>query len=203
MNDQPLSKEFPLLVQRDDINEHDLAIVDSLLRINDYQSEDLKANGRMMDSRNVFTGVSRIESSNVDDRSNIRRRFSHLRSLIEKINQIQLTKQALIMIIVNILMMGILIVVSQLSKRSSVDIPIDTEGTIFERIYQMMIDSLFVIEIMLVKRGEPHGGPGGEDLYDDAEIATLRFNDTITRVMASQSVDLSGLFVCQKSRYFP
>lgn len=58
-----------------------------------------------------------------------------------------------------------------------------------------------MIEILLVKRGEPHGGPGGEDLWDDAEIATLRFNDTINRVMGSQSVDLSGLFRI-KNKFF-
>jgi hypothetical protein len=44
-----------------------------------------------------------------------------------------------------------------------------------------------------MKRGDPFGGPGGEELWDDAEIATLTFNDTITSVTASQSFDLAGL----------
>ncbi len=42
-------------------------------------------------------------------------------------------------------------------------------------------------------RGDPYGGPGGDDLWDDAEIATLTFNDTITRVIGTESVDLSGI----------
>jgi hypothetical protein len=44
-----------------------------------------------------------------------------------------------------------------------------------------------------MKRGNAYGGPGGDKFWDDAEIATLTFNDTITRVTASQSVDLAGI----------
>jgi hypothetical protein len=50
------------------------------------------------------------------------------------------------------------------------------------------------IEILVMKIGDPYGGPGGEELWDDAEKATLTFNDTIIRITASQSVDLAGLF---------
>ena len=74
--------------------------------------------------------------------------------------------------------------------------------------------SLF-LEVLVMKRGAPYGGPGGEDLWDDAEIAALTFNDTIIRVTASQSVDLAGVsrnglilnkhpfsFFFQENRYY-
>jgi len=44
-----------------------------------------------------------------------------------------------------------------------------------------------------MKRGNAYGGPGGDKFWDDAEIAALTFNDTITRVTASQSVDFAGI----------
>ena len=55
-----------------------------------------------------------------------------------------------------------------------------------------MISLSLIVEVLVMKRGQPYGGPGGDNLWDDAEIATLTFNDTITRVSASQSVDLAG-----------
>jgi len=46
-----------------------------------------------------------------------------------------------------------------------------------------------IIEVLVMKRGDPFGGPRDEELRDDAEMTTLTFNDTMTSVTASQSFD--------------
>jgi hypothetical protein len=90
-------------------------------------------------------------------------------------------------------MILILLLVYQVLKRLSHDVLIDVEGKLFRSINKLFYFSL-IIEILVMKRGDIFGGPGGEELWDDAEIATLTFKDTITSITASQSFDLAGLF---------
>lgn len=131
MNDQQM-KEFPLFTTRDDLEETDRACIRPLLSISDRQMSEV------FQPLEKFTEQISIPSlemkTNERSLSMEKKTTSKIRILLEKISRIQMTKHALIMIIVNILMLGLLIVVSQLSNRSSIDIPIDTEGLIFRLI---------------------------------------------------------------------
>ena len=120
MNDQQM-KEFPLLTTRDGVEETDRASFHPLLSMSDRQMSE------------VFQPLEKFNEQ-ISILSSEKKTTSKIRILLEKINRIQVTKHALIMIIVNILMLGLLIVVSQLSNRSSIDIPIDTEGLILRLI---------------------------------------------------------------------
>lgn len=120
MNDQQM-KEFSLLTTRDDLEETDRVCIRPLLSISDRQISEVF---QPLDKFTEQTSEMNI-NEHVEDQTGMR---SKIRILIEKINRIQLTKHALIMIIVNILMLGLMIIVSQFSTRSSIDIPIDTEG---------------------------------------------------------------------------
>ena len=45
------------------------------------------------------------------------------------------------------------------------------------------------LEILLTKRGEIFGGPGGLDLFNDASTASLTFQETISSISGSYAFD--------------
>ena len=107
------------------------------------------------------------------------------------------------MLFLNILMALTLIIVFLFLRQSSQNVPDPAEGKLIGNIDKLFF--LSVIEILLMKRGEIFGGPGGEKLWNDGQMATLTFNDTITRVSATQSLDKIGLFfkISMENKCFP
>jgi hypothetical protein len=114
-------------------------------------------------------------------------------SLLNKISQLRLTKHDIIMIILNIVMFITLLAVCLFLSRSSRNVSVDTQSILFSNINSLLFFSS-IIEILVTKRGKLFGGPGGDGLFNDAEIANINFYDNITTVTASEALDDNGLF---------
>jgi hypothetical protein len=114
---------------------------------------------------------------------------------VKKSHPLNLTKHDILLIILNILMILTLIIVYKFLKKTPLNKIEEIEGKFFNNTTKLFSLFFSAIEILLIKRGNIFGGPGGEDMYDDAGIATLTFNDTITRVTAAKAIDLTSLFL--------
>jgi hypothetical protein len=129
---------------------------------------------------------------------------SCLKSLIDQIRRLPLTRHDIVMIVVNILMFLSLILVRQYLKLPPRNVPIDTQGKLFENINNLVF-FFSIIEILVIKTGNQFGGSGGltPELEDDAEKAKFTFRDNITRVTALETFDENGLFsnIRMKNKY--
>ena len=106
------------------------------------------------------------------------------------IRQPNLIKYIILLLVAIILLITIFTMIYIMLRKTPLK-EVLTESRILKLFIIFKIGSF--IEVFIVKKGDLFGhSSGGLELSDDAEMATLTYRDTITRVTASHSTDLTS-----------
>ncbi len=104
--------------------------------------------------------------------------------------QLNLIKCIILFLITVISVVSTFIIIYMIFLKSSNKMAIESR---ILNIYTVLIYCPF-IEILVIERGKPFGGPGGDGPFDDGDKAMLTYNDKITDVTALEILDDNGLF---------